>query len=376
MISNVVDTTPVLKKRKTLKAVVPEKLELSYKNYKNQSFNLKSYKLPELKSYLKSKKLAISGTKPMLMERIESFFTKTDKSVLIQACFRGFIVREIIKLRGPAKANRYLCVNDTDFVTMDRISEIPDSNFFSFSDKQSFIYGFDILSLMQSLKTNNNENPYNRERFDNSIIKNIKSYYNKSCLLYPEIKLPNAEAPKTNTFSAPNRSSRYQNSTNVNRANNVNNMNEVSINRYNMITAIRNKPILQRMQDLFIQIDQLGNYTQVAWFSNLNLNQYIRLYRALYEIWNYRGGLSRETKLKICPFYGPFERIFQTPIYYDELTLAQIQGACTSVFETLVFSGIDDDNRKLGTFHALSALTIVSSGARQAMPWLYESIAY
>jgi hypothetical protein len=143
-----------------------------------------------------------------------------------------------------------------------------------------------------------------------------------------------------------------------------------------MITAIRNKPILQRMQDLFIQIDQLGNYTQVAWFSNLNLNQYIRLYRAIYEIWNYRGGLSRETKLKICPFYGPFERIFQTPIYYDELTLAQIQGACTSVFETLVFSGIDDDNRKLGTFHALSALTIVSTGARHAMPWLYESIAY
>jgi hypothetical protein len=42
----------------------------------------------------------------------------------------------------------------------------------------------------------------------------------------------------------------------------------------------------------------------------------------------------------------------------------------------MVFLGINEDSRKLGTFHALSALTIVSAGARQAMPWLYDSVAY
>jgi hypothetical protein len=102
----------------------------------------------------------------------------------------------------------------------------------------------------------------------------------------------------------------------------------------------------------------------------------MRLYRAMYEIWNYRSGLSRDTKIKICPFYGPFDRIFQTNVFYDELTLDQIQNACTCVFETLVCSGVDEDHRKLGAFHALSSLTIVSAAARQAMPWLYESVAF
>jgi hypothetical protein len=139
---------------------------------------------------------------------------------------------------------------------------------------------------------------------------------------------------------------------------------------------MRTKPIEQRIQDLFIEFDQLGNYTQSHWLLNLNLNQYVRLYRALYEIWNYRSGLSREARLKICPFYGPFERIFQGPVYYEDLTIEQIKNACTCAFETMIFSGVDEDHRKIGAFHALSALTIVSTGARQAMPWLYESIVY
>jgi hypothetical protein len=42
----------------------------------------------------------------------------------------------------------------------------------------------------------------------------------------------------------------------------------------------------------------------------------------------------------------------------------------------MVYSGIDDDHRKIGAFHALSGLTIVSLDARLAMPWLYESVAY
>jgi hypothetical protein len=48
--------------------------------------------------------------------------------------------------------------------------------------------------------------------------------------------------------------------------------------------------------------------------------------------------------------------------------------ACLIVFENMVYSGIDEDHRKLGTFHALSGLTMVSIPARTAMPWLYESI--
>ena len=123
-----------------------------------------------------------------------------------------------------------------------------------------------------------------------------------------------------------------------------------------------------------MEIDNLGNYTQSHWFSNLTIQQFIRMYRALYEIWNFRAQLSTDVKLKICPFYSPFENI--TNLYIDNLTLENIQNACLIVFENMIFAGVDDDHRKLGTFHVLSALTIVSIPAREALPWLYESVAY
>jgi hypothetical protein len=40
----------------------------------------------------------------------------------------------------------------------------------------------------------------------------------------------------------------------------------------------------------------------------------------------------------------------------------------------MVYCGIDDEYRKIGTLHALTALTIVSNGARNSLPWLYESL--
>jgi len=367
MMSTIIEKEDI-KIRKKKEKSTGEKMDINYENYLKKSFNLKSFKLPELKAFLKSIRLPISGTKPILIERIEQHFSKTKSTSTIQRVFRGYIVREIIKLRGPARKNRLICVNDSDFVTMDKIAEIPDSNFFSYADSGNFTYGFDILSLMQTFKRNNIENPYNREKLDVETRRKITSFYKKTCLLYPELRI------KTNENAHVCRHQRRSQATNTFNANT--NYTTEQLNRYNLLLNSRTKPISQRMQELFMEIDQLGNYTQVSWFVNLSINQYIRLYRTLFEIWNHRSGLSRETKLKICPFHGPFERVFQTPIYYDEITLNQIQMCCTTVFETMVLSGVDEDHRKLGAFHALSALTIVSSGARQAMPWLYESVAF
>ena len=44
--------------------------------------------------------------------------------------------------------------------------------------------------------------------------------------------------------------------------------------------------------------------------------------------------------------------------------------------ENLIYSGFDDEDRKIFAFHLLSALTMVSYPARNALPWLYESIVY
>jgi hypothetical protein len=147
------------------------------------------------------------------------------------------------------------------------------------------------------------------------------------------------------------------------------------LTRYNMIRAIRNNSIDNRISELFIEIDALGNYTNREWFDNLDLRDYIRLYRKLYEIWYYRGELSREVQNNICPFYGPFDGIFSRPLLHSEITIEQIKTSCLIVMENMVYSGINIEFRKIGTLHALSALTVVSASARNSLYWLYESVA-
>jgi hypothetical protein len=152
--------------------------------------------------------------------------------------------------------------------------------------------------------------------------------------------------------------------------------NNILRDNYNKIIEMRRKPIETRIQELFMEIDQLGNYTQSAWFSNLQRHEYIVLYRNLYDIWSFRGQLSNEIKNNICPLFDPFTEIFTQPIYQNQILEEQIKSACLTIIENLVYSGIDEDHRKIGTLHALTALTLVSRNARNAMPWLYESVAF
>jgi len=368
---------PIIKKTRNSKKTV-DKTAINYENYIKFELELKSYTLPELKEAAKCHRLLISGTKPLLIARLEVLFTSIKNAILIQRYFRGWIVRYSFKLRGPALNNRQICLNDTDFVTMEPLSEIGHSCFYSYKDTKDFVYGFNVASLMQSMKTKSKlENPYNRERVNANIMEQIKTLFKLSCILYPIFREENESLiSPTNII---NRRTR----TNLSTATAIpviNNRNVIE-NRATAETLIRLndmriKPASERINDLFMEIDALGNYTSSTWFSNLDARQYIRLYRTLYEIWNYRSNLSREVKNRICPVAEPFYGIFPPGVYYNDLTMAQIQGACLTVFENMVFQGIDEDHRRIGTFHALSGLTLVSDGARQAMPWLYDSVAY
>jgi len=353
-----------------------DKKAINYKNYIDNEIILSSYKLPELKSAVKNIRLPVSGKKELLIERLETFFKNTKTAITIQRRFRGWIVRFSIKLRGPALSNRKLCINDTDFVTMEPIREIPHECFYSYKDAKDFMYGFNVVSLMQVLKGKSKiENPYNREKLNGQIIENIKILFGLSCIIYPEFREEN-EALIQQTYLQ-----RRNVRTPVVRNNDIIGHQVVSqpVNTNQVLdrlVTIRAKPMNDRINELFMEIDSLGNYTQSVWMSSLDVRQYIRLYRILYEIWNYRSNLSREVKLRICPYMSPFDGIFPRVIYHNDLTFNQIQNACVTVFENMVYQGIDEDHRKIGTFHALSGLTMVSDNARQAMPWLYESVAY
>ena len=304
----------------------------------------------------------------------------------IQKIFRGFILRKSFKLRGDAFKEKSLCVNNTDFYTLEPLDEIDFELFFSYKDSQNFHYGFNITSLIKLMKNKTSQllNPYNREIISQNVISDISSLYKKIQLLFPNILEPeNVKLDSSNFGRTPQRvsiqPSRIYNRNPILNIDNTAALQEVSSRIQevsNKINEVREKSVPVRIQELFMEIDQLGNYTNAEWFSRLELRDYIRLYRDLYDIWNYRAQLSYEIKRKICILNDPFLGIFNQRLYYNEVSFLQIQEGCLKVFENLVYTGIDTEHRKIGTMHALSALTIVSLHARTAMPWLYESLVF
>jgi hypothetical protein len=59
-----------------------------------------------------------------------------------------------------------------------------------------------------------------------------------------------------------------------------------------------------------------------------------------------------------------------------ELSLQNVLNICLSVMEDMVYTGIDTEYKTIGTFHVLTALTVVNQEARTNMPWLYESLVW
>ena len=386
------------KKKKTVEISKTAK-ELDYVNYFRNNVQLNKLKLHELKYIAKHNALKITGTKTILIERISELFKLTKPVVKIQSVFRRWIVQESVKMRGPSLKKRSICVNDTDFVSMEPLDEIPTELFYSYQDSKSFIYGFNLSSLIQvlqkNLRTNEKmENPYNREIIDGRIVLQILRLYRFCFIIYPDFIKENAKFVKNNVqvalrtpliqrtlphlnnfnnFRADDQATIFAEYTPVVMANYQ--VSQDQYERINRLREIRNMTIDQRVNNLFIEIDHLGNYTQASWFNLLERNEYIIFYRNLYEIWYYRNMFTRDVRYGICPFLSPFYNVGNIRNIIYNMNTADLKQLCLISFENLVYTGVDDDHRKLGTMHALSALTLVSLGARVSLPWLYDSVA-
>lgn len=353
----------------SLKTNIPNNI-LKSSDFFNKNINLEKYKIAELKNILKFYKTTIefskdksytsgqikviktnydfslNGKKEDLVSRIKIFFTKEKSAIIIQSIFRMNLVKKDLRLRGPALKNRKLCVNDTDFYTLEPLSNIAIDSFFSYKGEGDFVYGFDLSSIVSLIKNTNQDkliNPYNRENMI-VIVEDVNSLLKISNII--------RKKQRSNTIS-------YK-------------LNDVS----EILKKAKGKPLNQRINDLFIEIDQLGNYTQSEWFSELNRQELIRYFRCIYDIWNYRAQLSFETKRKICPLRDPFGSFYYSFSQFLNLSDDQLKMLCLSIMESMILTGIDKDHKMLGTFHILTALTVVSGPARANLPWLFESLGF
>jgi hypothetical protein len=337
---------------------------------------LSKVKLDVLKSTVREYGLPVSGNKSVLVERICTYFRKIKYAVRIQKIFRGFIAKCAYRLRGPARNNYTLCVNDSDFYTLDPLSEISHAHFFSYMDSAGFIYGFDLFSLINLFKRHRKiVNPYNREEFNVELTNRVFSLFKKIFILFPNTcvdktltvcKVRDSATVSVVTPSATGTASLSREISDVP----VISREESAILR---ITQLQDIPINERIREVFMTIDQLGNYSQSNWFSDLSKLQYAKFYEYYSNWWRHRGYLSQSVKREICAIHSPFRELYDN--YYN-MTLEEYQNECLRIIECMVYTGSNVEYQRLGALHVLKMLTIVSLEARHSLPWLYESINF
>jgi hypothetical protein len=308
------------------------------------SFN---YTIKQLKEIATHHKIKINSTlvKADIVSKIYNYFKHYDNAVIIQRAWRLFTLKQYNKLRGPARFNRKLCVNETDFFTMDEVRDIPYRQFFSFQDSDNMIYGFDVMSIYNLFhKGSDNKsleikgvdtkttNPYNRNVLTKNIKKNLSKLIWFSRLFKEEI--------------------------------NVNMDNEEA-----EVQTINGRCIA-----VFHDMDILGNYTNPNWFLSLNHGSLVRFIMELNDIWSYRANLSDIVKREICPHHR--DMLFRVLYMVDirAISLPVLQDFVLSTIEMLVRNGINRDSQCLGSNFVLCALTLVNTDAANALPWLFQSV--
>ena len=315
--------------------------------YREYDLLLKNnYNVCQLKKVCNHYKVKKSGNKNEILFRIYNYLHYSYYIIKIQKIYRGYLQRKFNKSHGPAFFKRNICVNNTDFCTLDKLKEIPYEQFFSFKSKNGQIYGCDICSLYNLIQKHKKKrdpkdpilplNPYDRLPLPKKLPLLIDNYFKLSAIYKIKLNIIIQNDFKNCTYA---------------------------------------EQIKQNTLRIFQQINELGNYSDLDWFSDLNKIQLILFIKELYDIWNYRAGLSDDTKINIChPNGNPFCHI--SVHNFTHLSKEEIQKTILIVMEKFVNNGINRDFKSLGAYYILSALTLVNITAAESLPWLYQSVAH
>lgn len=320
----------------------------------------KKVKVSELKHTCKYYKLKSSGNKNELMKRLYNYLYKSFYVINIQKYIKKLLVDKWKEYSGIAIFNRKLCVNNSDFANLDELDEISPNQFFSFKCIDGQIYGQDVFSLYNLLnktiddnnrkkstnmndKMNNNIvllNPYTRKEIPNDVLFKMKKKIELSKIL--NIKLELEENSEENKI--------------------LNTLNSEE-------TLIRNKIV-----DIFSEIDTYGHYTHIEWFLSLNEIKLRNFILKLVDIFNYRSRLSNNIKKRMIPPNGLLVSINPRISFFIMNSKENIQKYAIDLIEKLVLKPLNYEDRSLGCYFVLMALTLVNEDAALAMPWLYESV--
>ena len=382
----------IIEKKVREKKELPN-ITLEYHEFFKKNVDLNKYKIPELKAICKQHKIPVSGTKTYLIEKLRIQFEKIKCSIIIQKYFRKYIIFFGLKCRGPGFKNRKLCVNESDGYTLEPLDEISMERFFTYADSKGFIYGFDIVTLYNTVEKNPNKavNPYTREPLSKELIRDIFFVFNTIKIAFSYIF---SREEKESIFIKKHIQQSQNNRGRISNRNReimelgynynepmyfgMHNLFHLNLQQKEVLDKIiqsRTYDIGRRIEDAVSELNQLGNYASSRWILELNYENIFVFIRILRDIWDYRFGITNSLKKDICPFGDPFSILRLRSLSIYRFDIPQIINLCIDLIYYFICSATDIENRKLGAMYVLTSLTIVSRDARNNMPWLYETIS-
>jgi len=139
-----------------------------------------------------------------------------------------------------------------------------------------------------------------------------------------------------------------------------------------MVIHDKKAEIKEKAFSVFQKFNMLNNYTDANWFLELGISKLKKLYEISEDIWNYRAvHLTKEIRKKHIPKNNAF--LITPHKIYQMKNKNEIQNIVLDEFDRFVTEGVTREERKTGAMWMLTALVEVSPNACESMPWLLQN---
>ena len=256
----------------------------------------------------------------------------------IQTWWRTTYYSSLYKKQGPAIHVHKLSQNETEVYSMEPIEKIPKFFFFSYGDSQKNIWSFDIRSLSHILAEGKVlENPYTREAFPAKTVQKVReriAYLRRR--KYPVLYLQGENLSQDQEWN-------------------------------------------QRVLDVFMKLECLGYSAACSWYHSLTIVNHKDFYKMMFEIWNWKVGLTAQEKEMIVPGHlkTPTKLFRWQPevVTTSSHNLRWWQKHNLSMIHTFIGRSPDKSKNALGAVYIMMGLVHVSDDAAEAYPWIVDTLS-
>ena len=309
-----------------------------------------------------------------LFETLLNVNCNLNKIIKLQKWIRKSLNRFKTKLHGPAVElnNRKLCVNDSDFVSLDDLKDIPPSEFISFKDDTGFIYGFHIDSITELIfKSDDNYYEHFKKHTANlcyrQFIKILFNHYNKIKVFNPYTRFTIDGKTKQNIIRLYARK-QFNISNTTDTSHTVQNL-QHHPNHPNHPTVIDIKIVIRnKCFSIFQKIDMLGYFTDTSWLLDEHIKNIKIFYKKLASLWNFEFGLNNTARFKIARQHNLFGNLHD--IMISRADKYSLLDKILDTLNILVSNGESDGDRNTGCILVLYGLAFINPRCIQANPWL------